>query len=313
MKQIILMTVTALFCSAGIMAQDASVTLRAAFDVPSLLTASPDSIIHYDENDKKSAKEENVFNENNFVSQTNHYIWNGTTNSWKPDGKSVNTLDSKGRPTTTIGYSATGVEESKEDMSYEGDNNLPKTVTTFTKEEGSWISEGTINFTKAETNSAGQPTLLEGSMEAEGMALSIKIVMTYDGNINYTTTTILMGGTVFQTVETKGELVSMGNPTITKSYTKENGAWKYNGQDHAYFSDHEPGGSTANETITAEKPEWRLNGTILEVPAAENGIKIYTIVGHLVKESCTSTIDVSTLTQGVYIVQTDKGSFKIRF
>lgn len=225
----------------------------------------------------------------------------------------MNTLDSKGRPTTTIGYSATGVEESKEEMSYEGDNNLPKTVTTFTKEEGSWISEGTINFTKAETNSAGQPTLLEGSMEAEGMVLSIKIVMTYDGNINYTTTSILMGGTVFQTVETKGEIVSMGNPTITKSYTKENGAWKYNGQDHAYFSDHEPGGSTANETITTEKPEWRLNGTILEVPAAENGIKIYTIVGRLVKESCTSTIDVSTLTQGVYIVQTDKGSFKIRF
>ena len=87
MKQIILMAATALFASTNLMAQNTSVTLRSAFDLPAFLTASPDSTIHYDENDKKSTKEENVFNDKNFVTQTNHYTWEEATSSWKTAGK----------------------------------------------------------------------------------------------------------------------------------------------------------------------------------------------------------------------------------
>ena len=69
MKQIILMAATALFASTNLMAQNTSVSLRSAFDLLAFLTASPDSTIHYDENDKKSTKEENVFNDKNFVTR----------------------------------------------------------------------------------------------------------------------------------------------------------------------------------------------------------------------------------------------------
>lgn len=313
MKQIILLIATALFGSAGLMAQDASAVLRATSDFSALHSAIPDSSIHYDTNDKKSTKEINVFNENNFHIQTDIFIWDEATAGWKPDGKTVHTPDSKGRSTLNIHYSAAGAEESKEEMSYEGDHFYPKTVTSFTKEGGSWVSEATITYTKIEVDAIGRSTLLEGTTEVDGMSITIKTATTYEGDITYIKNDIMMGGAIFQTSEAKNELVDKSNPYITKNYTKENGAWKYTGMDYDYFSDRKPDNPNSNETITAEKIEWRLNGTILEVPAAGNGIKIYAITGHLVQESRTSAIDVSTLSPGVYIVKTDKGSFKISF
>jgi len=317
MKQIILMAATALFASTNLMAQNTSVSLRSAFDLPAFLTASPDSTIHYDENDKKSTKEENVFNDKNFVTQTNHYTWEEATSSWKTAGKTVNTLDSKGRTTTAIGYSADGTETDKTDMIYENDHIYPKMITSFTREGGSWKQEGIVNITNVKVNSAGMPTLLELSTTAEGMTLNMKMEMTYDGDISMTKMSTDMMGSWAVMSEMKSEIVDKGNPVISKSWGKTYFPiatdWQYDGKDYAYYSSHQPGNPSGNETITAEKPEWRLNGTILEVPAAENGIEIYAIVGRLVKKSSTSTIDVSTLSPGVYIVKTDKGSFKIRF
>lgn len=317
MKQIILMTATALFASANLMAQNTSVTLRSAFDLPTFLTASPDSTIHYDENDKKSTKEENVFNDKNFVTQTNHYTWEEATSSWKTAGKTVNTLDSKGRTTTAIGYSADGTETDKTDMTYENDHIYPKMITSFTREGGSWQQEGVVNITNVKVNSAGMPTLLELTTTAEGMTLNIKTEMTYDEDVSMTKLSTDMMGAWAVMSETKSKIVDKGNPVITKNWGKTYipiaTDWKYDGKDYAYYSDHKPDNPNSNETITVEKTEWRLNGTILEVPAAENGIEIYAIVGQLVKESPASTIDVSTLSPGVYIVKTDKGSFKIRF
>ena len=317
MKQIILMAATALFASANLMAQNTSVTLRSAFDLPTFLTASPDSTIHYDENDKKSTKEENVFNDKNFVTQTNHYTWEEATSSWKTAGKTVNTLDSKGRTTTAIGYSADGTETDKTDMTYENDHIYPKMITSFTREGGSWQQEGVVNITNVKVNSAGMPTLLELTTTAEGMTLNIKTEMTYDGDVSMTKLSTDMMGAWAVMSETKSEIVDKGNPVITKNWGKTYipiaTDWKYDGKDYAYYSDHKPDNPNSNETITVEKTEGRLNGTILEVPAAENGIEIYAIVGQLVKESPASTIDVSTLSPGVYIVKTDKGSFKIRF
>lgn len=312
MKQIILMAITALFSSVSLMAQDASATLRAAFDFSALLSASPDSIISYDENDKKSTKSINVFNENNFVTQTDKFVWEEAAGNWKPDGKTVNTLDSKGRPTSAINYSAAGAEESKEEMTYDGDTFIPKTVNSFSKEGSSWKQDVSMNFTKIETSSTG--TLLEGTMTTEGMTLNAKVEMTIEGDISYTKMSTDMMGSWMVMSETKSEIIDKGNPKISKNWTKMpmSTDWSYIGMDYAYFSDHKPGGSTANENITAEKTEWRLNGNILEIPAATN-IQIYAIVGSLVKDSRTSTIDVSTLSPGVYIVKTDKGSFKIRF
>ena len=317
MKQIILMTATALFASANLMAQNTSVTLRSAFDLPTFLTASPDSTIHYDENDKKSTKEENVFNDKNFVTQTNHYTWEEATSSWKTAGKTVNTLDSKGRTTTAIGYSADGTETDKTDMTYENDHIYPKMITSFTREGGSWQQEGVVNITNVKVYSAGMPTLLELTTTAEGMTLNIKTEMTYDEDVSMTKLSTDMMGAWAVMSETKSKIVDKGNPVITKNWGKTYipiaTDWKYDGKDYAYYSDHKPDNPNSNETITVEKTEWRLNGTILEVPAAENGIEIYAIVGQLVKESPASTIDVSTLSPGVYIVKTDKGSFKIRF
>ena len=317
MKQIILMTATALFASANLMAQNTSVTLRSAFDLPTFLTASPDSTIHYDENDKKSTKEENVFNDKNFVTQTNHYTWEEATSNWKTAGKTVNTLDSKGRTTTAIGYSADGTETDKTDMTYENDHIYPKMITSFTREGGSWQQEGVVNITNVKVNSAGMPTLLELTTTAEGMTLNIKTEMTYDEDVSMTKLSTDMMGAWAVMSETKSKIVDKGNPVITKNWGKTYipiaTDWKYDGKDYAYYSDHKPDNPNSNETITVEKTEWRLNGTILEVPAAENGIEIYAIVGQLVKESPASTIDVSTLSPGVYIVKTDKGSFKIRF
>lgn len=314
MKQIILMAATALFGSISLMAQDSSVTLRAAFDIPTLLTASPDSTIVYDENDKKSTKDENVFNENNFVTQTNHFTWEEATANWKPDGKTVNTLDSKGRPTTTIGYSAAGEENEKTDMTYEGDNAYPKTIISFGRENGSWQQEGIVNITNVKVNSAGLPTLVELSTTAEGMELNLKMEMTYDGDISLTKTSTDMMGAWSVMSETKSEIIDKGNPIITKNWGKTYipvaTDWTYNGKDYAYYSDHKPDNPNSNETITVEKPEWRLNGTLLEVPAAVNGIEIYTVIGQKVAESRTSTIDLSTLTPGIYIAKTKKGNFK---
>lgn len=317
MKQIILMAATALFGSISLMAQDASVTLRAAFDIPTLLTASPDSTIMYDENDKKSTKEENVFNENNFVTQTNHFTWEEATTNWKPDGKTVNTLDDKGRPTTAISYSASGGEESKEVMTYEGNNSYPKTITSFAWENGSWQQEAIVNITNVKVNSAGQPTLFELSTNAEGMELNIKMEMTYDGDISLSKMSTDMMGSWSVISETKSEIIDKGNPIITKSWGKTYFPaatdWTYNGKDYAYYSDHKPGGGTGNETITAEKLEWHLNGTTLEIPAAANGIEIYAVIGQRVASSRTSTIDLSSLTPGIYIAKTEKGNFKFMF
>ncbi|WP_455638058.1 hypothetical protein [Parabacteroides sp.] len=314
MKQIILMAATALFGSISLMAQDSSVTLRAAFDIPTLLTTSPDSTIMYDENDKKSTKDENVFNENNFVTQTNHFTWEEATANWKPDGKTVNTLDSKGRPTTTIGYSAAGEENEKTDMTYEGDNAYPKTIISFGRENGSWQQEGIVNITNVKVNSAGLPTLVELSTTAEGMELNLKMEMTYDGDISMTKTSTDMMGSWSLMSETKSEIIDKGNPTITKSWGKSYFPvatdWTYNGKDYAYYSDHKPGEGTGNETITVEKPEWHLNGTTLEIPAAANGIEVYAVIGQRVASSRTSTIDLSTLIPGIYIAKTEKGNFK---
>lgn len=311
------MAATALFASANLMAQDAPAALRSAFDPTTFLAASPDSTIHYDENDKKSTKEENVFNDKNFVTQTNRFTWEEATTGWKPDGKTLNTLDSKGRTTTAIGYSADGAETDKTDMTYENDHIYPKTITSFTREGGSWKQESIVNITNVKVNSEGMPTLLELSTTAEGMTLNIKAEMSYNGDISMTKMSTDMMGSWAVMSETKSEIVDKGNPVITKSWGKTYipiaTDWTYEGKIHEYFSNHTPDNPSSNETIAAPEPAWRLNGTILEVPAAGNGIRIYAIVGCLVKESPVSTIDVSTLAPGIYIVKTDKGSFKIKF
>lgn len=317
MKQIILIAATALFGSAGLMAQNAPATLRSAFDLPTFLTASPDSTIHYDENDKKSTKEENVFNENNFVAQTNQYTWEEATAGWKPDGKTLNTLDGKGRTTIAVSYTAAGEEIDKTVMAYEGDNTYPKTITSYTWESSDWKEAGLVNISKVEVNSAGLPTLIELSTTQEGMDLNIKVEMTYEGDIAFTKMSTDMMGAWMVMSETKSEIIDKGNPSISKnwgkSYLPAATDWTYEGKDYQYFSNHTPDNPSSNETIAAPEPAWHLNGTILEVPAAGNGIRIYAIVGCLVKESPVSTIDVSTLAPGIYIVKTDKSSFKIRF
>ena len=235
MKQIILIAATALFASTNLMAQNTSVSLRSAFDLPAFLTASPDSTIHYDENDKKSTKEENVFNDKNFVTQTNHYTWEEATSSWKTAGKTVNTLDSKGRTTTAIGYSADGTETDKTDMTYENDHIYPKMITSFTREGGSWKQEGIVNITNVKVNSAGMPTLLELTTTAEGMTLNIKTEMTYDGDVSMTKLSTDMMGAWAVMSETKSEIVDKGNPVITKNWGKTYipiaTDWKYDVKD----------------------------------------------------------------------------------
>ena len=161
-------------------------------------------------------------------------------------------------------------------MTYENDHIYPKMITSFSREGGSWQQEGVVNITNVKVNSAGMPTLLELTTTAEGMTFNMKMEMTYDGDISMTKMSTDMMGSWAVMSEMKSEIVDKGNPVISKAGENlfpNSHRLAIRWQRLRLLLQSPTGQSFWQRNHHCRKPEWRLNGTILEVPAAENGIE----------------------------------------